>query len=72
MNTITRRQALKSGVMGVASLTIAERLLALGGHNEALASLKPTLAKSGYGPSMACSTASRPSRPVRRSPRAAP
>ncbi len=49
MNTITRRQALKSGVLGVASLTISERLLAMGGNNEALASLKPTLAKPGYG-----------------------
>ena len=46
----TRRQALKNGALGVASLTIAERLLALGGNNEALASLKPSLAKSGYGP----------------------
>jgi hypothetical protein len=30
----TRREALKSGVLGVASLTIAERLLAYGGQNE--------------------------------------
>ena len=49
MTSITRRQALKSGVLGVASLTIGERLLAMGGNNEALASLKPTLAKPGYG-----------------------
>ena len=40
---------MKSGVLGVASLTVAERLLAYGGNNEALASLKPTLAKPGYG-----------------------
>jgi secreted PhoX family phosphatase len=47
---MTRREALKTGAMGVASLTIAERLLALGGQNEALASMKPRLAKAGYGP----------------------
>ena len=29
--SITRRQALKNGVLGVASLTVAERLLAYGG-----------------------------------------
>jgi hypothetical protein len=50
MSVITRRQALKQGMLGVASLTVADRLLAMGGSNEALASLKPTLAKSGYGP----------------------
>ena len=43
----TRREALKNGVLGVASLTIAERLLAYGGQNEALAAMKPTLAKNG-------------------------
>ena len=46
----TRREALKSGMIGVASLTVAERLLAYGGANEALAALRPTLAKQGYGP----------------------
>ena len=46
----TRREALSNGVLGVASLTIAERLLAYGGQNEALAAMKPTLAKKGYGP----------------------
>ena len=46
----TRREALKSGVLGVASLTVAERLLAFGGANDALAALKPTVAKPGYGP----------------------
>ena len=48
-SAITRRDALKNGMLGVASLTIAERLLAYGGVNEALASMKPTLAKEGYG-----------------------
>ena len=43
----TRREALKNGVLGVASLTVAERLLAYGGQNEALAAMKPTLAKTG-------------------------
>ena len=46
----TRRQALKNGLIGVASLTVAERLLAYGGANEALAALKPTHPKPGYGP----------------------
>ena len=50
MKNITRRQALKQGILGVASLTIGERLLAHGGNNEALAALKPTQAKPGYGP----------------------
>jgi secreted PhoX family phosphatase len=49
MSEITRRQALKQGALGVASLTIAERVLAYAGTNEALASLEPTLAKPGYG-----------------------
>ena len=44
------REALRNGVLGVASLTIAERLLAYGGQNEALTAMKPTLAKKGYGP----------------------
>ncbi len=48
-SAFTRRQALRSGVLGVASLTIADRLLALGGNNEALAAMKPTLPKAGYG-----------------------
>ncbi len=47
---ITRRQALKQGLAGVASLTAAERLLAHGGANEALASLRPTSGRPGYGP----------------------
>ncbi len=46
----TRREALRNGILGVASLTVAERLLAYGGQNEALAAMKPTLAKKGYGP----------------------
>jgi uncharacterized protein len=50
MSTITRRQALKQGMLGAASLTVAERLLAYGGANEALAALKPTDARPGYGP----------------------
>jgi secreted PhoX family phosphatase len=47
---ITRRQALRHGLVGVASLTVAERLLAYGGADDALAALKPTHAKPGYGP----------------------
>jgi secreted PhoX family phosphatase len=34
----------------VASLSVADRLLAYSGANEALAAMKPTLAKPGYGP----------------------
>ena len=46
----TRREALKNGMIGVASLTVAERLLAWGGANDALAALRPTAQKPGYGP----------------------
>ena len=48
-SAFTRRQALKNGIAGVASLTVAERILAYGGANEALASLRPRLDKPGYG-----------------------
>jgi secreted PhoX family phosphatase len=50
MTAITRRQALKQGIVGVAGLTVAERLLAYGGANDALAALKPRSARPGYGP----------------------
>ena len=46
----TRRDALKNGLLGVASITVAERLLSYGGANDALAAMKPTLSKPGYGP----------------------
>ena len=46
----TRREALKNGRTGGGKPHVAERLLAYGGQNEALAAMKPTLAKKGYGP----------------------
>ena len=50
-SALTRRQALKQGALGVASLTVAERLLAYGGQNEALAALQADARRSqGYGP----------------------
>ena len=47
---VTRRHVLKRGAVAVASLTVADRILASAGNSEALAALKPTMAKPGYGP----------------------
>ncbi len=50
MSSMTRRDALRRGVFAAASLTAADTLLAYGGHNEALAALKGSFGKPGYGP----------------------
>jgi secreted PhoX family phosphatase len=50
MSAITRRQALSRGIAAAASLTVADKLLAYGGHNEALAALGEAFDKPGYGP----------------------
>jgi secreted PhoX family phosphatase len=50
-SSITRRQAIRRGMAAAASLTVAERMLAHGGHNEALAAASETFSgRPGYGP----------------------
>jgi secreted PhoX family phosphatase len=50
MSVVTRRQVIKRGIAAAAGLSVADTLLAYGGHNEALASLRSALERPGYGP----------------------